>query len=336
MTLAQQHHMELGHTPISYSSLKKFREGGIHHYYRYKERELEPDTSPSLSLGTLIDEYILNRREFDKKFIMREAEAPSSPNQYEFCTSVISGKTPSEAYKQAYKNPPKTASKLKEKAEELYEQLKEYIEFVPKTIGKETYSTDDSFALSQISMNMLGHKKLSPIISAIENPPENIEILTHVQLVGEFDGMPIRGELDLVIVNHTRKIVVVYDLKSTHSFIKNFKYEVRKLDYVTQSLLYYNLVKTSDLVPSDYKVKFPQIIVCRTTGSFDCGILTIPEEWRIQEARLLKQDFETIKWHYENKKFKYPKEYYEGDGTLSMEFLPDEDLWKASIEQQIS
>ena len=36
-----------------------------------------------------------NKEEFNRKFILQEAEAPSSSNQFKFCTAVIAGKTPS-------------------------------------------------------------------------------------------------------------------------------------------------------------------------------------------------------------------------------------------------
>jgi len=338
-TKAVKSHMRLGHTPISYSSLKKLREGGIHNYYRYKERELEPDTSPSLSLGTLIDEYFLNREEFDDKYILDDTEGPSSPNQQEFCRLVNEGVDIDEAYKRSYKNPPKTSSILYKKAVELYEDNEDFIKLLPKLASKQGYSNDDSFILSQIKMNFLGHKVLSQIMGYIDDAPEHIEVKTHFKLKGLFSDLPVRGEIDLLIIDHEQQLISHFDLKSTNYHLCNFLWEVNKRDYAMQAVLYdqilLDIISRSDKY-KNYEVTQPSIISARTTGSYDVAIFQLPEEWYNQEVRKLRDDFALLTWHYENNKFKYPKEYYEGNGIIELPFVEDRDLWKERIEQSLA
>jgi hypothetical protein len=334
MIKAHQHILELGHTPVSYSALKKFRSGGIHEYFRYKERELEPEESASLDLGTLIDEYLLNREEFDKKFILNTAEAPGSPNQLKFAELVAGGVCDiSEAYKRSYASPPKTESKLLEKAQDLYQDLQDYIEFLPKLTGKIQYSEDNSFALSQISMNMQGHKVLRNMFPIPESDDAN-EYETHVQLEGMFQKLPIRGELDMVHIDHVNKKVYVYDMKSTSYYLKNFKWQVKSQDYIMQAVLY-SYLAYQNIVPDGYKLELPRFIAVRTQGDYGTGIFQVPKDWYVQEVTALREDFKQLTWHYEHKKFKYSQAYYESDGVLELEYLKDMDLWKQEIEQSV-
>lgn len=328
---------DMGHTPVSYSSLKKLRSGGINEYYRYKERELEPESSASLDLGTLIDEYFLNRDEFDDLYILDATEAPSSPNQFKFCELMVSGHSREEAYKASYKNPPKTASKLTEKATELYEANKEYIEFFPNVGDRLRFSEDESFALSQISMNMMGHKYLRnifPIAEVSEQIGENAEIKTRIQLEGVFCGLPIRGEIDLAYIDYKHKTVDIYDLKSTSYYLKNFGWQVKSQDYIVQAVIYTYLAN-QNLVGEGFTLQMPKLIPVRTQGDFGVGVYEVPKPWYKQELDKLRKDFEQLKWHYEQKKFKYSKEYYKGDGVLELEYIKDMDLWKEEIEQSV-
>lgn len=342
MNKATEHMKDLGHTPVSYSSLKQFRKGGIHEYYRYKERELEPVTSPSIDLGTLIDEYLLNRRQFDEKYILDVTEAPSSPNQLQFSQLVADGVCEiDEAYKRSYKNPPKTEKKLVEKAQKVYEANKEYINFLPKVGEKLRFTEDQSFALSQISMNIQGHKWLRNIFP-LENfdqvgdvyKGEHFDILTHQYLEGKFQGLPIHGEIDLVIINHKAQTVTAIDLKSTSYYLKNFGWQVKTQDYIMQAVIYVYLTN-QNLMQGGYQLNFPMLMPVRTQGDFGVGLYSIPKDWYKQELDKLKEDFSQLIWHYENKKFKYSKKYYQGDGVLELEYIKDMDLWKQEIEQSV-
>ena len=329
--------LDMGHTPVSYSALKEFRKGGIHRYYRYKERELDEVSTPSTDLGSLIDLYLLDKEKFESDYLLDTTSAPGSDNQLNFASLIaLEGLSREEAYKRSYKNPPKTESKLKEKANDLYEDLKEYIEFLPNTQGKLTYNNDVSFGLNQIRMNIMGHKFLSTLFDWINgNCPDHIEVLTHVPLQADFMGIPMRGELDIVIMDHRNKTLIVYDLKSTNYHLTNFGWQVKSLDYVLQAAIYGILAKQA-MLSEGYSFQFPRLIAVRTTGGYDAGVFDIPPAWLRQEINKLKSDLEEIKWHYETKQFKYPRAYYEGDGVLELEYIKDMDLWKQEIEQSVS
>jgi hypothetical protein len=342
MTKAIDNLQQLGHTPVSYSSLKQFRKGGIHEYYRYKERELEPVSTNATDLGTLIDLYLLDKEAFEEGYILDTTSPPSSPNQLQFSQLVAEGACEiDEAYRLSYKNPPKTKKKLVEKAQEIYEANKEYIEMLPKVGEKLRYSENDSFALSQIMMNIQGHKWLRDYFP-LENFDqrgdsfigEGIEILTHQHLEGIFQGLPIHGEIDLAIINHDKKVIDIIDVKSTSYYLQNFGWQVKSQDYVMQAVIYVYLAN-QNLMKGGYQLNYPKLMPVRTQGDFGVGVFEIPKEWYKQELDKLKQDFKQLKWHYENRKFKYSQEYYEGDGILQLNYIKDMDLWKEEIEQSL-
>lgn len=329
--------LELGHTPVSYTSVKEFKSGGIHQYYRYKERELEEVSTPSTDLGSLIDEYLLNREGFDDKYLLDTTAGPNSENQRLFCELVAAGEvTISEAYKRCYKTAPKTESKLLEKAQILYEENKDYINFLPKIGEKLTYGEDTSFGLSQISMGIQGHKFLGKLFDLIKSGgTSDIEVFTHVHIETLFKGIPLHGELDIVVINHTQKTIRVYDLKSTSYHLVNFVWQVKKLQYVLQEVIY-GILSKQELLPEGYTFEIPRLIAVRTQGDYGVGVYDIPKEWFKQEVKSFLETLEEIRWHYETKQFKYPREYYEGSGILELKYIKDMELWKEEIEQSIS
>lgn len=336
--LAVQNYNSIGHTPVSYSSLKKLRAGGILEFYRYKERELEQEYSDSLTLGTLIDIYLLNQEEFKEKYVVNDVESPSSPNQQKFCQLLAhSAYSIEDAYRESYSCKNKSEKKVAEESIALHKELAPYIKFIRDTVGKEYYSKDDSYALNQIRMNISGHKvarDLFPWITMQDNSKQ-FEILYHVDLTGEFEGFPIKGEVDLVVIDHVHMKVYVYDLKSTKAYIQNFKYEARNYGYFLQLYLYTLLVK-QNLVPEGYTLEMPRFLIVRNQGSFNVGIRKVSKEQMMLEKTALEEDFKLLSWHYEHKKFKYPKEYYQGDGVLELEVIKNQDLWQQEIEDQLS
>lgn len=330
---------EIGHTPISYSSLKKLRSGGINEFYRYKERELEDTYSESLTLGKLIDIYLLNQEEFKEKYVVNDVESPSSSNQQKFCQLLAhSGYSVEDAYRESYSCKSKSDKKVVEESTKLYEELKDYISFIRDTVGKEYYSKEDSYALNQIRMNISGHKvarDLFPWITMQGQVDTKFEILTHVNLTGEFEGFSIKGEIDLLTIDHEREQVIVYDLKSTKAYLQNFKYEARNYGYFMQLYLYTMLVK-QNLVPEGYTLEMPRFLIVRNQGSYNVGIKKVPKEQMLLEKEALEQDIKLLAWHYEKRKFKYSKEYYEGDGVTELEVIKSNEVWQQEIEDQLS
>lgn len=340
---AVQNYKEIGHTALSYSALKELRAGGIYQFYRYKERELEGKYSDSLTLGTLIDEYFLNQEKFSSKYIIEEGEAPSNATQLAFCHSMGSGLSAEDAFRANYSTKNKSDKKIIEESQKKYKEFKEYIDFLPKAVGKETYTNEQSYALNQIRMNIAGHKvakKLFPWVTMSETP-DHIEIRTHVKLDSEYKGFPIKGEIDLIYIDHKKKEVIVYDLKSTKSHIKNFKYEARNYSYFLQLFLYGILVKNEilpELTEGEdlYTMKTPRFIVVRNQGCYSVGICQPDINQIKKEQRELLLDIETLSWHYSNKRFKYPKGYYEGDGIETLDYMEDVESWREDINQRLS
>lgn len=344
--LAVKHYHEIGHTAISYSALKQLKAGGIHQFYRYKERELAQASSPSLTLGTLVDEYLLNQEKFADKYVIRDVEKPGSPNQEKFAQLVAQGvDTISEAYKKSYAKPPKTESKLLEKAQALYTDLKDYIDFIPKAAGKEEYSMEDSYAINQIRMNIFGHKaakKLFPWITGVDLP-EHIEIRRHQDLRSTYKGFPIKGELDMVLIDHKFCRITVYDLKSTRSFLKNFKYQANSNDYFLQLFLYNQLVQEiveemEELTGNTYTITLPRFIVVRNTGDFAVGVQEVHSKQLEKEEKDMEEYLDILTWHYSNRKFKYDKEYYTGTGSgiTKMDYVEDLNQWREDVNSQLS
>lgn len=306
-----RNHPAIANSDLKYlSSPKKFK--------LYKDKKLEEEPQEDYEkLGTLIDLYLLDKKEFEEKcYVVTDTYTkPSSPNQHQFVEAYMSGETAPNAYLQSYKV---SKSDLENgnyitKAGELYGQLKRHIEVLTIANNKTIVSAEDYMLLSSIEMNVFNHAAACKFLM---KPDKGWEVIKHLRIVDvPYFDIKWKGELDLVIIDHINEIVYSLDLKST-SFLSSFPYQYRKYRYERQQALYEILLKhyISKRFPDKNWVIKTRVIAIETNNMNEIAVIPIPNDVLEKGREQLIESAAIIKWHQDNNLWDYPISYYQNEG----------------------
>lgn len=158
--------------------------------------------------------------------------------------------------------------------------------------------------------------KIGPLL-AIKGD-KNTEVLNQAILLGKTSNTDRKGLLDKGFVNHEKKTIWPYDIKSTHT-MSQFLINYYKFGYGYQGSWYYDLLE--QMYPG-YRVNpFRFIVVSYDTEEAPLIYKMVPEEVKLyaeggrtaagKKVIGWKESIMEIEWHRENKRWDYPKEYYE-------------------------
>lgn len=325
-----------GHTPISYTSLKHFKRDGIKGFVNYKNRLIEEESSDSQDLGTLIDTYLLDPDQYKENYFVSEASTPSSSNQKEFADLVAAGSNVLWAYRQCYKTAPKSDEACQKKVDELLPSLEEYIKEFQLRAEKIPISEQDSFTLGQIRTACVTHPVVVNWLPGMAEQ-DDVELLTHLSVTGEWQGLPIKGEIDIARLDHKNKTGQIADLKSTHKGPSGFDYDFFSYRYDEQLFVYQVAFRDwmAERYP-DYRVLPPRALPVQTRSPYYVGLKRVPTEAFVETGNRLREVFEQIKWHYENEKFDFTYEvYHSEDNVETINYRKDLESWIEELEQNI-
>ncbi len=258
---------------LSYSTLAKFEREG----FNKLDSLFDHIDTPSLTFGSAVDSIITGgEEEFNTRFMV--AEFPSIPDsiisivkhafevykdQYtsleEIPNSALLPIVDSHNYQQNWK--PETRIKvIKEKGEEYYKLL--YIAQDKTILSQDIY---------QDVINAVNALKESPSTSQyfIDNPFGNIEQLYQLKFKHTFNNIEYRGMMDLVIVDHDKKLIIPVDLKTSGKPEWEFYKSFATWRYDLQSRLYWRLLRANmneDDYFKDFKLaNYRFIVVNRKT-----------------------------------------------------------------------
>lgn len=194
----------------------------------------QSELTPSLLLGTVVDEYITDPNEFHKNFIILPDTLKVSDAVKNIIQHVVDDKEGEledkilRAYeKENYQSNWKPETKIKN-----FEKMKDYYDFVltnaDKTIvDQETYNT----AL------MMAENLKERALKEYENTFE-YTIEKQLPILFEYDGVPLKALLDYVVVDDVNKTIKVIDIKTTSDYVTEFPKSFKKFGYGYQAEMY--------------------------------------------------------------------------------------------------
>lgn len=98
---------------------------------------------------------------------------------------------------------------------------------------------------------------------------DSIERLYQLKFKGEYEGIKLRGMMDLAVVDHKNKIIYPCDLKTSYKSEWNFYKSFVEWKYFIQASLYYELLKQNiakDDYFKDFKIAdYKFIVICNRT-----------------------------------------------------------------------
>ena len=263
-----------------------------------------------------------------------------------------------EAYKAAYSTKGKTEETMLSEGSKIASTLKDYIDYLKSGDQRIMIGPYDYQMLKKIRNNFEAHKLAWKLLSPDgkygtysyemmpnyfkEDPTRasEYEILTwhefHINWEYLFDtfksnkhtsdnvisiSIKCKSLLDSLTLDFKNKKVTIMDLKTTAK-LWHFEESIEMYDYGRQLAYYKNAVwwylkNECNEDPNNWSFKF-YIIGIDTTGSNEIRVFEIPEALIIERDKVIFSAMLEIGWHQMNNKWDHSREYYEGDGSETL------------------
>lgn len=329
-------------TRISNSNIGWFLKGGPSYFYKMLKGEIEGDKSPQLERGTMIHSFLLTPEEFQKDYVVWDKSRPSSAQQEKFCqalafsTEIEPNRAILSAYKEAYSTRGKSDDLMLSEGLKIASTLKDYIDFLKANDGRKMISPWDVKMLRDIKHNIGSHKLARQLIYPLEFRPKDFEWFHEFHINWEWENLlehsgdpnppellqvSCKSLLDGLTLDFKNKKAIIYDLKTTQKLwhfedsIEMYDY-CRQLAYYTKAVNWY-LKNECNENANDWTHEY-YIIGIDTTGSYEIRVFRV-EEFMVQSRNYVIQDaLIDIAWHIINNKWDHSRDYYEGDGSESL------------------
>lgn len=287
---------------IHYSALAQYaREGfgAIGHFD-------EPKESDALTFGSIVDTLLTDSDNFESKFAICTVEqpAPAIKGICEALFELADKKFPSldnvpdelllELSKDAYTN-----YKPETKLNKIKNEGNSYYSFLVETAGKKVI-TENMLIDAERCVAILQNSPTTSSLfnSAIVNNPfkeTDEEILYQSKFLYSYDGKPIKIMVDVIHIDHDKKTIQPYDLKTTGQPEYKFFNSVIKWNYDIQADLYEYVLKklaNEDEVFKEYTIlPFKFIVVNKETLS------PMIWEWDLSKFIITEEVYRKLGFH---------------------------------------
>lgn len=341
---------------ISNSNIGWFLNKGPAYLHKMLTDPPPEEKNPVLERGTMIHEYILQPEEFQKDYVVWDKSRPSSTQQEKFCQALASSleiepnRAILSAYKEAYSTAGKSEDKMLSESLKIASTLKDYIDFLKSDDKRIMISHWDYKMLETIRLNIGAHKAANAIVwpgnkgwkddysngarfdtankTMYHEFHINWEYLVPYGSNAEQDEDPqgvyevhCKSLLDGLTLDFRNKKAIIYDLKTTAK-LWHFEDSIEMYDYCRQ-LCYYTMAVNWYLEEelgenSDDWTHEWYIIGIDTTGSNEIRVFNIEKFMVDSRLPIINDTLTAIAWHQSTGKWDHSREYYEGDGSESL------------------
>ena len=345
-------------TRISNSNIGWFLNKGPAFLHKMLTEPPPEEKNPVLERGTMIHEYLLQPEEFQKDYVVWSKSRPFSAQQEKFCQALASSlelepnRAILDAYKASYSTAGKSEDKMLSEGLKIASTMKEYIDFLKSDDKRIMITPSEAHMLEKIKQNVQSHKLAKTLlypdgeygIYSYEAMPNyfkedstkasEYEKLMwhefHINWEYEFDAftdkhhspesvshfiIKCKSLLDGLTLDFKNKIAIIYDLKTTAK-LWHFEESIEMYDYGRQ-LAWWDLKNECSEDPNDWKFKY-YIIGIDTTGSNEIRVFEIQESLIDDRDKIIFTAMFHIGWHQKTGKWEHSREYYEGDGSESL------------------
>ena len=318
-------------TRISNSNIGWFLNKGPAFLHKMLTEDVPEEKNPVLERGTMIHEYLLQPEEFQKDYVVWNKSRPSSAQQEKFCqelassTEIEPNRAILSAYKEAYSVRGKSEDLMLSEGLKIASTLKDYIDFLKENDGRIMISPYDAQMLEKIKKNINAHKIAGKIINNsygntdYENWHEfHINWIYYIEMAA---GIDCKSLLDGLSLDYKNKKAIIYDLKTTAK-LWHFEDSINTYDYLRQ-LAYYTMAAKwylkNEMSEDPDKWSFSYYIICiDTTGTSEIRVFKIEPEMVQSRNDVIHDALRAIFWHQATDKWEHSREYYEGDGSESL------------------
>ena len=323
-------------------TLQNYREYPAIHYSLLSKIATDPSNlefnndNDGITFGDALDILLTqSEEEFDKRYAVAKVDKPTG-QMGEFVEALYKLKKFDEAYE--------TVGFKRDSLEKVVDRFSlegaDYHDFLQMAEGKKIIS----YEMYKDVLKAINTLKIHDFTSVYFNEPrEGVEIKYQVPILFKVDGNECKALLDVLVIDHEKKLIYPIDLKSTGEYINMFPSSFLKWKYYLQASFYSYGVK--QLYP-DYTVDNFKFIVISSQQLTKPLVYTCTDEdllvgekgglnrFTNKKVKGWRQLYEDYLWHLNNDLWEYPKEVYENNGEIELGVLEYEFEKKAYVGEE--
>ena len=291
------------------------------------------EKNPVLQRGTLIHMYLLQPEEFLNTYVIWDKSRPFSAQQEKFCQALASSleiepnRAILSAYKEAYSTAGKSEDKMLSEGLKIASTLKEYIDYLKDPERKQIITPSEYQMLKKINYNVYAHKLAKKLLytpgDKYDDESNKTWMCRHeFHINWEWNnGVQCKSLLDSITFDFVNQKATIMDLKTTAK-LWHFEDSIEMYDYCRQLCYYKRAVRwylrnECNQNPDEWSFEY-YIIGIDTTGSNEIRVFKIEESAVQSRFDTIVKALDAIHWHQVNNKWEHSREYYEGDGSESL------------------
>ena len=328
MTVEERYETET----VSHSGLMSLEKGPVA-YRKYKEREEK--STKGMNLGSAIHCEILEPDEFQDRYMVSKYAIPAGKNatfvEELYRTRVDSLASYIDQYTEEWIQNAWEVSELKGTPQKAWEaftgdtdtatKLQCYWEYLEQSEGKFKLDPSDVEIINACKKSIEEHKAASSLMFgyALCDVHEELDIIWKL----EGFNFKMRSIIDKLIIDREAKVIKMVDLKTSAKNIHKFNEPYAEYGYYRQLPLYEGAVawyakNTLGIDMDGWKIE-SYIVAVQTTGIHECAVYTPSKVDTLKGIADTMNALSVMDWHFSQDKWDYPREYYLGDGIITLE-----------------
>lgn len=344
---------------LSYSAVKKFLDDRQEYYQAYELRTKPIDkSSADMKHGALVETYLWTEESFSEKFV--EATHPKPVGHmgelvdelFRLTKESLSPagtitKAFNELLEEAYAKVAFDGSgtQIKLKSKKLgdillgYEgsDFQRYYDQMLQTPGKFLVDLKEISYAKKCVAQLREHWVTTQLVNLKSSG--RYAVYHQLPVLYEYLQTPFKSMLDMVVVDHQMKRILIYDLKTTFS-VEDFNFTYRKYRYYIQAYLYYRAIQSwaaqmglegymvtpmkfivadakAQVAPLIYSVKKPNMLNARNGFSYkSISYVGVAEAVSSLKWHRTTGIWDMSKWIFENKGMVSLKTYEDAKGEM--------------------
>ena len=317
---------------VSHSGLMAL-EGGPVSYRKYKERQ---DTSTKgMNLGSAIHCEVLEPSEFNGRYMVSKYAIPTGKNatfveelyrtRKEDCLLHVTDKFEEHWVHNAWikselKGTPAKAWEAFTADSDTGTKLQLYWDYLEESEGKFKLDPSDVEIIAACKSSIQNHKAANELMfgNALLEVHEELDIVwEHPDF-----GFKMRSIIDKLIIDKEAKTIIMADLKTSAKNIHKFIEPYEMYGYYRQLPLYEEAVawyikNELGYDCADWTIK-SYIVAVQTTGNHECAVYAPSRADKAKGHKATMKALDTMDWHFKHDKWDYPRDYYLGDGIITL------------------
>lgn len=336
---------------LSYSGIKAFADNRMKYYKNYEAGYVyEDEDSDAMTLGSVVDCLELEPEDFSNRFVVATVKKPGGQmgdftdrlfKRTKECLSVdgIVTRSMNSLMREAYedvafdRNGERIAFKRKT-FEQVVEEFAngEGVEFHNQqrsTLEKTLIDPGDEEQANKVLTLARNHRNTKALLNL--KTGDKYQVINQLKMMFGMYGMKTKSMIDKVIINHERKIIQPFDLKTTYA-PEQFMYNYLRYRYYIQASVYNEGLKWWALEDmEEYEIKPMKFIVLDSNAVLDpiihsCTVdnLIQAKEGFTDRGKMYKgvEDLcGDILWHRENDIWTASRENYTANGICAIKIF---------------